>query len=92
MKFDHNSTAIFNNFIQVVNSQSEYNSNTGGVINAIPLIAYHDIDNNMARSNTNIDLFRAEMKYLHDNGFKVLTMKDLGYDEMSNRLYVKNML
>jgi len=90
MKFDHNSTAIFNNFIQVVNSQSEYNSNTDG-INAIPLIAYHNIDNNMARSSTNIDLFRAEMKYLHDNGFKVITMKDLGYDEMSNRLYVKNM-
>jgi peptidoglycan/xylan/chitin deacetylase (PgdA/CDA1 family) len=90
MKFDHNSTAIFNNFIQVVNSQSEYNNNTDG-INAIPLIVYHNIDNNVARSSTNIDLFRAEMKYLHDNGFKVITMKDLGYDEMSNRLYVKNM-
>ena len=92
MKFDHNSTAILNNFIQVVNSQSEYNNNGGGVINAIPLIAYHNIGNNLARSSTNIDLFNAEMKYLHDNGFKVMTMKDLGYDEMSNRLYVKNLL
>ena len=92
MKFDHNSTAILNNFIQVVNSQSEYNNNAGGLINAIPLIAYHNIGNNLARSSTNIDLFSAEMKYLHDNGFKVMTMKDLGYDEMSNRLYVKNML
>jgi len=27
---------------------------------------------------------------MHDNGFKVMTMKDLGYDEMSNHLYVKN--
>jgi hypothetical protein len=88
-KLDHNSTAIFNNFVEVVNSQSEYNSNKDGVINAIPLIAYHNIDNNMARSSTNIDLFKAEMKYLCDNGFKVITMKDLGYDEMSNRLYVK---
>jgi peptidoglycan/xylan/chitin deacetylase (PgdA/CDA1 family) len=88
-KLDHNSTTIFNNFVEVVNSQSEYNSNPDGVINAIPLIAYHNIDNNMARSSTNIDLFRAEMKYLYDNGFKVITMKDLGYDEMSNRLYVK---
>ena len=85
-------TAIFNNFTQVVNDQSEDNNNTDGVINAIPLIAYHNIDNNMAASSTNIDLFRAEMKYLHDNGFKVLTMKDLGYNEMSNHLYVKNML
>jgi hypothetical protein len=91
-KFNHNSTAIFNNFIQVVNDQSEYNNNTDGVINAIPLIAYHNIDNNMTRSSTDISLFEAEMKYLHDNGFKVLTMKDLGYDEMSNHLYVKNML
>ena len=91
-KFDYNSTAIFNNFIQVVNSQSDYNNNDGGVINAIPLIAYHNIDNNMARSSTHIDLFKSEMKYLHDNGFKVLTMKDLGYDEMSNHLYVRNKL
>jgi len=91
-KFDHNSTAIFNNFMQVVNSQSDYNNNTDGTINAIPLIAYHNIANNMARSSTNIELFRTEMKYLHDTGFKVITMRDLGYDEMSNRLYVKNIL
>jgi hypothetical protein len=91
MKFDHNSTAILDNFIQVVNSQFKYNNNADGIINAIPLIAYHNVANNMARSSTNIDLFRTEMKYLHDNGFKVITMKDLGYDEMGNRLYVKNM-
>jgi hypothetical protein len=30
------------------------------------------------------------MKYLHDNGFRVLTMSDLGYDEDSNYLYVRN--
>jgi hypothetical protein len=28
------------------------------------------------------------MKYLHDNGFKVLAMSDLGYDENSNYLYL----
>jgi len=88
-KYDYNSTAIFNDFIQVVNSQSRYNNNTGGIINAIPLVAYHNIDNNMARSSTNIGLFATEMKYLHDNGFKVITMEDLGYDEMSNHLYIK---
>jgi hypothetical protein len=43
----------------------------------------------MARSSTNIGLFTTEMKYLHDNGFKVITMEDLGYDEMSNHLYIK---
>jgi hypothetical protein len=34
-------------------------------------------------------LFEKEIKYLHDNGFKVLTMADLGYDENSNYLYLK---
>ena len=35
-KFDHNSTAIFNEFVKVVNSQSKYNDNKDGMINAIP--------------------------------------------------------
>jgi peptidoglycan/xylan/chitin deacetylase (PgdA/CDA1 family) len=91
-KFDHNSTAIFNEFVKVVNSQSKYNDNNNGMINAIPLIAYHDIDNSLDKSSTDVSLFASEMKYLYENGFKVITMKDLGYDEMSNRLYVKNML
>jgi hypothetical protein len=29
------------------------------------------------------------MKYLHDNGVKVITMSDLGYDENSRSLYIK---
>jgi hypothetical protein len=28
------------------------------------------------------------MKYLYDNGFTVLTMADLGYDENTNRIYI----
>jgi hypothetical protein len=35
-------------------------------------------------------VYDAEMRYLHDNGFRVITMADLGYDESSNSLYVKN--
>src|SRR5262249_42368230 len=30
-----------------------------------------------------------EMKYLHDNGFKILTVNDLGYDTKNNFLYIK---
>jgi hypothetical protein len=48
------------------------------------------IDNNKTITSTDVDLFNAEMKYLHDNGFKVFTMSDLGYDENSNYLYIKN--
>ena len=39
-KYAYNSTAIFNTFVQVVNSQFKYNDNKNGMINAIPLIAY----------------------------------------------------
>jgi hypothetical protein len=29
------------------------------------------------------------MRYLHDNGFKVITMSDLGYDPNSRSVYLK---
>jgi hypothetical protein len=35
-------------------------------------------------------LFDKEMKYLHDNSIKVITMSDLGCDENSRYLYVRN--
>jgi hypothetical protein len=40
--------------------------------------------------DTTVNLFDAEMRYLYDNGFKVLTMANLGYDEYSQSLYIKN--
>ena len=35
-------------------------------------------------------LFESEIKYLSDNGFTVLTMSDLEYDEVSNALKIKD--
>jgi hypothetical protein len=72
----------------LVNSQVNYNKDRK--INAIPIIGYHNIEDDNAITSTHVSLFNAEMKYLHDNGFKVLTMSDLGYDENKNYLYVKN--
>jgi hypothetical protein len=63
----------------LVNSQTNYNKD--GRINAIPIIG--TIENDKAITSTDVSLFDAEMKYLHDNGFKVLIMPDLGYDENS---------
>jgi maleate cis-trans isomerase len=40
--------------------------------------------------HTDVDLFAKEMKYLHDNGFRVLAMRDLGYDDNTNLLYLVN--
>jgi lipopolysaccharide biosynthesis protein len=82
----YNDTAIFQKFVEILNRQVNFNKNA--TINAVPIIAYHDIDNRKADTSTDINLFVEEMKYLHDNGFKVLTMSDLGYNENSKSLYI----
>ena len=86
-KYRYNDAVIFQRFVQEVNSQQVYNKN--GVIDAIPIIAYHDIDYDKAIDSTDISLFDQEMKYLHDNGFKVIPMSDIGYDENTKYMYVK---
>jgi hypothetical protein len=89
---------IFNAFVEEINSQTQYNTN--GTINAIPIIVYHNVDYRHGTNSSNIppewldstidvNLFEQEMKYLHDNGFQVLTMSDLGYNQTSNSLYIK---
>jgi peptidoglycan/xylan/chitin deacetylase (PgdA/CDA1 family) len=92
-----NSTKIFYWFIQAINNQLQYNSN--GTINAVPIIVYHNVDYKNNSSNTSpawldstidVNLLDSQMKYLHDNGVKVLTMSDLGYNQTSNELYIKN--
>jgi hypothetical protein len=75
-------------FIKVMNSAINYNT-AKGITNAIPIIIYHSIDNTGRNYSTNINLFELEMRYLHDNGFTVLNMADLGYDENTNYLYIK---
>ena len=37
-----------------------------------------------------VDLFAQEMKYLHDNGFRVLLLNQVGFDPTKNVLYLKN--
>jgi hypothetical protein len=89
----YNDSQMYDKFVREVNSQNKYNKN--GIVNAIPLIAYHDIvllpdvgDTNEP-SATTLNLFNAEMKYLHDNGFRVITFYNLGYDERTNVFYIK---
>jgi peptidoglycan/xylan/chitin deacetylase (PgdA/CDA1 family) len=95
--YGDNSTKIFEAFVEEVNSQVEYNNN--GTINAVPIIVYHNVDYRNDSNSSNIppdwldstidvNLFEQEMKYLHDNGFQVLSISDLGYNQTSNRLYI----
>jgi peptidoglycan/xylan/chitin deacetylase (PgdA/CDA1 family) len=61
-------------------------------LTAIAIIKFHTFTNetdNKDKLTTSAPLFEQEMKYLHDNGFKVLGMSDLGYDVNYNVLYVK---
>jgi peptidoglycan/xylan/chitin deacetylase (PgdA/CDA1 family) len=95
--YKDNSSKILDIFVEVVNSQAQFNSN--GTINAIPIIVYHNIDYKNNNSNIgpdwldystiDVNLFDSEMKYLYDNGFQVLTMNDLGYNQTTNKLYIK---
>jgi hypothetical protein len=39
-------------------------------------------------TDTSVNLFEAEMKYLHDNDFKVITMKDLVYIQNTKTLSI----
>jgi peptidoglycan/xylan/chitin deacetylase (PgdA/CDA1 family) len=86
---------MFQRFIQQVNSQIPYNNNNGK-INAIPIITYHQLTYNMrdynnAATTITVPLFDQEMKYLHDNGFKVLLLNQFGFDPINNIFYLKNM-
>lgn len=82
------SQAMFDKFVQVVNDQRYFNKN--GEINAIPIIGYHEIKTE-GETSTSPELFDAEMEYLYENGFKVITMEDLGYDQYQERFHIKNM-
>lgn len=82
------SQALFDKFVQIVNQQSSFNNN--GEINAIPIIGYHKISTDDSVS-TSQELFEEEMAYLNENGFQVITLDDIGYDESNERFYIHNL-
>jgi hypothetical protein len=84
----YNDQQMLERFIEVVNSQSKYN--THNEFNAVPILIWHKIDNTLEEYSTSIGLFEAEMRYLYENGFTVLTMADLVYDDASKYLKISN--
>jgi len=48
----------------------------------------NNIDNYNAY-DTSMELFDREMKYLYTNGFKIIKLTDLGYDEEGNHFYIR---
>jgi peptidoglycan/xylan/chitin deacetylase (PgdA/CDA1 family) len=88
-KYLHNDPILFQKFVAQVNSQTAYN-NKKGFTDAIPIVAYHSIDDSKGPSSTDVNLFASEMKYLYDNGFRVIPMSDLRYDQITNYMYIRN--
>ena len=91
-----NNASIFSDFVTILNSQSNYNKANGitslsGIVNnaAVPLITFHNVRpvNNVPYT-TNVGVFAELMKYLHDNGYKVLDMTNLRYDTKGNTLHI----
>jgi hypothetical protein len=81
------SDLLFNEFVRIVEGQNQYNSKAGKIV-AIPIIGYHQI-HNTSSYDTSIELFDREMKYLHDNGYEVLKLSDLDYNNTGNHFYIK---
>jgi len=82
-----NNSTMFSDFVKIVNSQSKYNN--GGTISAVSLVTFHNVRpvNNVPYT-TNVGVFAELMKYLHDNGYKVLDMTNLRYDTKGNTLHI----
>jgi hypothetical protein len=85
----YNDKQMLDRFIQVVSGQEKYNR-PGQPVDAIPIVVYHRIDNSRAPYSTTVPLFFEEMKYLHNNGYKVIDMDDLAYNNNTNSFYLKN--
>jgi len=86
----YNDKQMLNRFIQVVSGQEKYNNIPGQPADAIPIIVYHRIDNNRAPYSTMLSLFIEEMKYLHNNGYKVINMANLAYNNRTNSFLLRN--
>jgi peptidoglycan/xylan/chitin deacetylase (PgdA/CDA1 family) len=88
IKDSFDNATMFSDFVNTVNSQNTYNH--GGKINAVPLITFHNVALTTNKPYyTNAGIFDKFMKYLHDNGFKVLNFKQVGYNTQSNKFYLK---
>jgi peptidoglycan/xylan/chitin deacetylase (PgdA/CDA1 family) len=87
-----NDTMIFDRFANLVNREGMLNSDNAKPINSVLILGYHNLNDIKTTQRDAMDaaLFDKEMKYLHDNGIRVITMSDLGYDENSKYLYVRN--
>jgi peptidoglycan/xylan/chitin deacetylase (PgdA/CDA1 family) len=82
----HSDEEMFEQFIEIVKSQTKYN--TENSIGAIPILIYHSVDYTGDDYSINPNLFEKEMEYLFENGYKIFQMKDIVYDN-EEELHIK---
>ena len=82
--YSHNDTKTLQAFVREVNLP--YKEGTTFATTTIPVLEYHKIDMTGSSTSTTPALFDAELQYLRDNGFNMLTMDDFRYDEKTNYL------
>jgi peptidoglycan/xylan/chitin deacetylase (PgdA/CDA1 family) len=88
--YNFNYETVFNIFVNWVNSQTSYNQN-GGVA-AVPIVVFHNVLPTTGKSYvTPTSFFDRLVRYLHDNGFVTLTMKNLSYDSTNNAMYINTL-
>jgi len=89
--FNSDDLQTFQDFIQAVNAAT---LNTNTIVNQIPIMNYHKINFNDSLEfnspsfSTSTILLEAEMKYLKENNFTIITQSDLAYDEEQNHFVV----
>ena len=79
----HKDSDEFTKFVENVNRANS---------TALASIKFHRFVNDtdsITKISTSPQLFEQEVKYLHDNGFKVIRMSDLGFNPANDMLYVK---
>lgn len=92
----NNDQELYENFIEFVNSQIQYNrpednsdGNSSLSVLAIPIIVYHNTAQaSEGKLTISSELLEKEIKYLYDNNFKIITMSDLKYNSTNDFLYI----
>ena len=81
----YSNSQMFDRSKEVVDSQDHFNKDG---IREIAFVPIDDIGESVILTDTSLNLFEEEMKYLHENDFKVITMKDLVYIQNTNTLSI----
>jgi peptidoglycan/xylan/chitin deacetylase (PgdA/CDA1 family) len=88
----YNDSASFDSFVQWIDNQTKFNMN--GQVVAIPVVTIHEIISPASSSfwlHTNQLVIAKMMKYIHDNNYTVIKLSDLGFNDVTNTIYVRGL-